>query len=347
MEIRGNGNWAQISSTEGVLPEYVPGDTKSVKTFTVSAIRSGLTPGEYNFTLVIKTEVGDYELPISMTVEESYPPGDEEIISCNDNLKFTLTSCTMTGRTATLSYMVENTGNTPITLNLYGQSGGRSYIFDDQGNEYDFGYNMASLTLGTAEGYNNACTTIPAGVKVKGTVKIHNVDDYASKFANITIWSYNDDSYLIFKNVAIQGRSYHELEEPQTTGTVISCSDNLEFTLLDCKRNSSNTVTITYRVANVTNKAVYLSLYGQSGGYSYIYDNLGNQYDFGYNKASLTLGTANDYYSVATTIPGKAFAKGSIVVKNVDESATELSNVNIWSYSHQANLVFKNVKIRK
>ena len=488
MEIRGNGNWAQISSTEGVLPEYVPGDTKSVKTFTVSAIRSGLAPGEYSFTLVIKTEMGDYELPISMTVEESYTPGDEEIISCNDNLKFTLTSCTMSGTTATLSYtvenigntaitlnlygqsggrsyifddqgneydfgynkasltlgtagdynnacttipagvkvkgtvkiynvddyastfenitiwsyyddsylifknvaiqgrsyheleepqttgtaascnenleftltsckisgstatlsyMVENTGNTPITLNLYGQSGGRSYIYDDQGNKYDFGYNKASLTLGTAGDYNNACTTIPAGVKVKGTVKIHNVDDYASKFANITIWSYNDDSYLIFKNVAIQGRSYHELEEPQTTGTVISCSDDLEFTLLDCKRNSSNTVTITYRVANVTNKAVYLSLYGQSGGYSYIYDDLGNQYDFGYNKASLTLGTANDYYSVATTIPGKAFAKGSIVVKNVDESATELSNVTIWAYSHQANLVFKNVKIRK
>ena len=488
MEIRGNGNWAQISSTEGVLPEYVPGDTKSVKTFTVSAIRSGLTPGEYNFTLVIKTEVGDYELPISMTVEDSYVTGNEEIISCNDNLVFSLTSCTMSGTTATLSYTVENIGNTAITLNLYGSAAGYSYIFDDQGNEYDFGYNKASLTLGTAEGYNNACTTIPAGVKVKGTVKIHNVDDYASKFANITIWSYNDDSYLIFKNVAIQGRSYHELEEPQTTGTVascnenleftltsckisgstatlsymventgntpitlnlygqsggrsyifddrgnqydfgynktsltlgtssdyysvtatipagvkvkgtvkihnvddyaskfanitiwsynddsylifknvaiqgrsyheleepqttgtvISCSDDLEFTLLDCKRNSSNTVTITYRVANVTNKAVYLSLYGQSGGYSYIYDDLGNQYDFGYNKASLTLGTANDYYSVATTIPGKAFAKGSIVVKNVDESATELSNVTIWAYSHQANLVFKNVKIRK
>ena len=488
MEIRGNGNWAQISSTEGVLPEYVPGDTKSVKTFTVSAIRSGLTPGEYNFTLVIKTEVGDYELPISMTVEESYTPGDEEIISCNDNLVFSLTSCTMSGTTATLSYtvenigntaitlnlhgsasgrsfifddqgnqynfgydmasltlgtsdspsgvsttipagvkvkgtvkiynvddyaskfanitiwsyydqcclifknvaiqgrsyheieepqttgtviscsenleftltsckisgttatlsyMVENTGNTPITLNLHGSASGRSYIFDDQGNQYNFGYDMASLTLGTSDNPSGVSTTIPAGVKVKGRVKIYNVDDCASTFANITIWSYSEQSYLIFKNVAIQGRAYHEIEEPQTTGTVVSCSDDLEFTLLDCKRNSSNTVTITYRVANVTNKAISLSLYGQSGGRSYIYDDQGNQYNFGYNMASLTLGTSDNPNGVSITIPGNVFAKGSVVVRNVDELATELSNVTIWSYSHQANLIFKNVKIRK
>ena len=488
LEVRGNADWAQINPTEGVLPQYVPGDTRSYGKFTVEANRSGVAPGVYSFTLVIKTEMGDYELPISMTVEETPVVGDEEIISCNDNLVFSLTSCTMSGTTATLSYtvenigntpvtlslygsaggrsyiyddqgnqydfgyneasltlgtasdhgsvsatipagvkikgsvkiynvsdyaskfsnitiwsyseqnylifknvaiqgrtyhsleepqttgsvvschedleftltsckisgttatvsyMVENTGNTPITLSLYGSAGGRSYIYDDQGNQYDFGYNQASLTLGTASDHGNVTTTIPGGVKVKGTVKIYDVDDYASKFSNITIWSYGSQSYLTFKNVAIQGRSYHNIEEPQTTGSVISCSDDLEFTLLDCKRGSSNTVTITYRVTNVTNKAVYLSLYGSAGGRSYIYDDQGNQYDFGYNKASLTLGTASDYSNISTTIPGNVFTKGSVVVKNVDESATELTNVTIWSYSHQANLVFKNVKIRK
>ena len=345
MEIRGNGNWAQISSTEGVLPEYVPGDTKSIKTFTVSAIRSGLTPGEYNFTLVIKTEVGDYELPISMTVEESYTPGDEEIISCNDNLKFTLTSCTITGTTATLSYMVENTGNTPITLNLYGSAAGYSYIFDDQGNEYDFGYNKASLTLGTAEGYNSACTTIPAGVKVKGTVKIHNVDDYASKFANITIWSYNDDSYLIFKNVAIQGRSYHELEEPQTTGAVASCNENLEFTLTSCKI-SGNTATLSYMVENTGNTPITLNLYGSAAGYSYIFDDQGNEYDFGYNKASLTLGTAEGYNSACTTIPAGVKVKGTVKIHNVDDYASKFANITIWSYNDDSYLIFKNVAIQ-
>ena len=347
LHIKGDADWAHISPTEGVLQEYIPGDNSTYETFTVEAIRDGLSPGEYSFTIIIRTEMGDYELPVSINVESTSVSGKEEIITCNDNLKFLLTSCTISGTTATLSYTVENTGNTPIALRLYGADDGRSYIYDDQGNKYDFGYNKASLTLGTSDSPNNVSTTIPVGVKVKGTVKIYNVDDYASRFANITVWSYSHQANLIFKNVAIQGRSYHEIEEPQTTGTVVSCSDDLEFTLLNCKCNSSNTVTVTYRVANITNKNVNLRLYGADGGRSYIYDDQGNKYDFGYNKASLTLGTSDSPNNVYTTIPENVFAKGSIVVKNVDELATELSNVTVWSYSHQANLIFKNVKIRK
>lgn len=345
----GNCSWAKFDKTEGVIPEYNSADAATIETITITADRTGLAAGDYSFTLIIRSDLGDYTVPVTMTVEEGENPGGEnaEIISCSDDLVFTLTSCKISGTTATLNYMVENIGNSPINLSLDGTASGRSYIYDDQGNQYDFGYDKASLTLGTDADYDRVSTTIPDGVKVKGSVKIHNVSDLAAAFSNITIWSYSEQSYLVFKNVAIEGRSYNTVEGPQTTGTVTSCSDDLEFTLLDCKRSSSNTVTISFRVSNVTNKAISISLDGTASGRSYIYDDQGNQYDFGYNKASLTLGTDADYDRVSTTIPGNVFAKGSVIVKDVDATATELSNVTIWSYSHQAYLTFKNVKIRK
>ena len=344
----GDFEWASFDKVEGVIPEYNPADVSTIEVLTLYADRTGLAAGDYSFTLIINSDLGDYAVPVTMTVEENQSVGgvDAEIISCHDDLVFTITSCKMSGTTATLSYMVENIGNSAISLSLDGYTSGRSYIYDDQGNQYDFGRNTASLTLGTSEDYGRVSATIPAGVKVKGSVKIYNVSDLAAAFSNITIWSYSEQSYLIFKNVAIEGRSYKTVDEPQTTGVVTSCSDDLEFTLLDCKRNSSNTVTISYRVANVTNKAVSLSLDGYTSGRSYIYDDQGNQYDFGRNTASLTLGTSEDYGRVSATIPGNVFTKGSVIIKNVDASATEMANVTIWSYSHQAYLTFKNVKIR-
>ena len=348
-ELYGDGDfsWARFDKVEGVIREYNSADASTIETITVTADRTGLAAGDYSFTLIIRSDLGDYNVPVTMTVEENQAAGgDAEIISCNDDLVFTITSCKMSGTTATLSYMVENIGNSAISLSLDGLTSGRSYIYDDQGNQYDFGSNKASLTLGNDASYQRVSATIPAGVKVKGSVKITNVSDLAAAFSNITIWSYSEQSYLIFKNVAIEGRSYKAVDEPQTTGTVTSCSDDLEFTLLDCKRSSSNTVTISYRVANVTNSAISLSLDGLTSGRSYIYDDQGNQYDFGSNKASLTLGNDASYQRVSATIPGNVFTKGSVIIKDVDTSATELANVTIWSYSHQAYLTFKNVKIR-
>ena len=349
-KLYGNGDfsWASVSKSEGVIPEFNPNDASTIETITINVNRTGLAAGDYSFTLIIRSDLEDYTVPVTMTVEENQTSGgsDAEIISCNDDLVFTITSCKMSGTTATLSYMVENIGNSAISLSLDGYTSGRSYIYDDQGNQYNFDSNKASLTLGNNASYQRVSATIPAGVKVKGSVKIYNVSDLAAAFSNITIWSYSEQNYLIFKNVAIEGRSYKAVDEPQTTGTVTSCSDDLEFTLLDCKRSSSNTVTISYRVANVTNKAVSLSLDGYTSGRSYIYDNQGNQYNFDSNKASLTLGNNASYQRVSATIPGNVFTKGSVIIKDVDASATEMANVTIWSYSHQAYLTFQNVKIR-
>ena len=78
-----------------------------------------------------------------------------------------------------------------------------------------------------------------------------------------------------------------------------------------------------------------------------MYDDQGNQYNFGRTTATLTLGAdIDDYAYVKGTIPGNVFVNGKITIKNVDSSASELTNVTIWSDSHEAYLVFKNVKIR-
>ena len=343
----GDSQWASFSKDEGVIPMYDPNDIGTIENITIYADRTGLAPGNYTFSLIIRTDLGDYELPVSMTVEESATPDvpSGEILTCHDDLEFTLTSCKMSGTTATIEYMVENIGNNTLELTLWGTTGGYSYVYDDQGNEYKFGYGGATLTLGN-ESYSSGVTAkIPSGVKVKGSIVISNVADDAASF-NITLRSTFSGADLVFKNIAIQGRSSSSLDTPQTTGTVISCDDDLEFILLDCKRGAGDKVTLSYKVKNLTNKSHNLILWGSTGGRSYVYDDQGNEYRFGYDGVTLTLGSESSSSGVSTTIPPNAVAKGSVIIKGVDSSAAEMSNIAIYSGSSSAELIFKKVKIR-
>ncbi|MBQ6939543.1 MAG: carboxypeptidase regulatory-like domain-containing protein [Muribaculaceae bacterium] len=344
---RGDFEWASFSKVEGVIPEYDPNNIETVELIYIYADRTGLAPGEYTFTLIISTDLGDYELPVSMTVEGSSTPDvvSGEIISCHSDLEFTLTSCKMSGTTATIEYTVQNIGSKSLELTLWGSTGGYSYLYDDLGNEYKFGSQGASLTLGKESNSAGVSATIPSGVKVKGSVIIPYVADEASSF-NVSLRSTFSGADLIFKNVAIQGRSSSSPDTPQTTGIVISCHDDLEFTLLDCKRGAGDKVTLTYKVKNITNKPHYLFLWGSTGGRSYIYDNQGNEYGFGSNGATLTLGNESSSAGVSATIPANAVVKGSIEIRGVESSATEMSNITLYSSTSSADLVFKNVKIR-
>ena len=346
---RGDFSWATFNKVQGVIPEYDPDNYETVELLTVYADRTGLAPGEYTFTLIIRSDLGDYEIPVRMTVEEGEGSslGSAEVVTCNDDLEFVVTGCKMSGTTATIDYTVENIGNSSVKFNLWGDTGGRSYIYDNAGNQYDFGYNKATLTLGTNSSYSGVEATIPAGVKIKGSIKIYNVSDAASAFSNISIYSGTFQTYLILKNVPIEGRYSASTGTTQTTGSIISCSDDLEFTLIDCKRNASNNVTISYKVQNVGSTPHNLILWGSTGGYSYIYDNAGNQYNFGHNKATLTLGTSASYSGVEATVPSNVFLKGTIVIYNVDTSADEISNVTLRAGTTHSDLVFKNIKIRK
>ena len=339
--VRGNADWAYFSSTEGVLPEYVSGDINTFEMFTVEAVRDGLAPGEYGFTLIIRTEMGDYELPISMTVEETSIAGNEEIITCDDDLEFSLTSCKISGTTATLEMKVKNNGYNSTTFSISGGSG-NSYAYDDQGNRYTDSY-LKVFISGNYETNWDSSTEIPAGVTTKFTIKIYNVASNSAVFDCINI-NTNKNSSLVLKNVSIEGRYPSSIPGQQTTGTVSSCCDELEFTLLDCKYGSNRT-TLKFRTKNTGYENITLGISGGSANGSYAYDDDGNKYSENNVRVCLS-GESETNWESRTEIPAGVMINGEITLYNVSSTATEFSNITIKT--NQGNdLVFKNVKIRK
>lgn len=338
-------SWLSFSKQNGTVNDG------GSETITVNVNRGGLAAGSYNCTVVIRTDLGDKEIPVSMEVEKSGGGTTTgTIISCHDDLEFELVSCKMSGTTATVEYKVKNIGSKDFKLVLYGsQAGDKSYIFDDQANQYKIDYNAAKLSLGTSKHYDQVSATIPSNVSVKGSIIIPDVADEAAAFSNITLFVTNQSS-LVFKDIAIEGRTGRSLPGTATTGSVVSCSDKLEFTIVDCKRNAANTVTMSYRVKNVTNQVVDFALYGAAAGdKSSIFDDDSNQYNFDYNKAQLQLGIYSHYQSISIKIPQGVSVNGSVKIPDVAEAATELSSVTIYSPKPElpSNLRFNNVKIRK
>lgn len=200
---RGDFQWASFSEVKGVIPEYAPNDIETVKLITIYADRTGLTPGEYTFTLIIRSDLGDYEVPVSMTVEKSATSDvvSGEIISCHDDLEFALTSCKMSGTKAIIEFTVENIGKNDLKLGLW-KAG--SSIYDDKGNEYPINYGSAELTLGSKKNMINPQVTIPCGAKVKGAIDIYDVADEATSFNILLSTSFQIS--VTFKDVVIQGR---------------------------------------------------------------------------------------------------------------------------------------------
>lgn len=344
----GDYSWASFSKTEGVIPEYSSTSAISLENITINANRTGLTAGTYSFTLIIRSDLGDTRVPVSMTVEEAQIPGggNVEIISSFDDLEYTLTSCTMSGTTATLEMKVKNIGATTKRLILNG-GGSNSYAYDDQGYKYENANLKLAFSNGTLTHYN--CNTdIPAGVMTKMTIKIYNIYDEAAVLANIRINTNfgNSNGELMLKNVELEGRTATALPTQQTTGTVVTCDDNLEFSLIDCKAGANHT-TLSFYAKNIGRTTGRFILYG-GGNNSYAYDDEGNKYE----NANLKVSFADyslTHYNCNTDIPSGVMVKCTIQISNVDANATEFSNITIKTNFSNKNgeLVFKNVKIRK
>ena len=79
----GDFSWAKFDKTEGVIPEYDSADASTIERITLTTDRTGLAAGEYNFTLIIRSDLEDYNIPVTMTVEEKDNsediPSDDEI----------------------------------------------------------------------------------------------------------------------------------------------------------------------------------------------------------------------------------------------------------------------------
>ena len=84
-ELWGDGEfgWASFSEVEGVIPEYNSSDINSIKNIALYVDRTGLAAGTYSFTLIVRSDLGDYNIPVTMTVEEGQeeqPSGDELVV---------------------------------------------------------------------------------------------------------------------------------------------------------------------------------------------------------------------------------------------------------------------------
>jgi hypothetical protein len=134
-------------------------------------------------------------------VEENQAAGgDAEIISCSEDLEFKLTSCKISGTTATIDMTVKNIGNKLVSLRLHGGQSG--YAYDDFGNKYS-GLNLKVSIAGSDYSNWDSSTELPAGIYTNGSIRFYDVDTNATEFGNITIPT-NQESDLIFTNVKIR-----------------------------------------------------------------------------------------------------------------------------------------------
>ena len=337
LHTEGEAGWAKLDKKMGVIPEYVPADASTIETITITVDRTGLAPGNYSFTLIVRSDLGDTRIPVSMAVE-SQNAEDAQIFSCDENLAFTLLGCTISGTTATIEMKVTNVGASTINLRLYGGNSG--YAYDDQGHKLS-GSNMSVALSG--DGYSAAVTSteIPAGVTTKAYIRLSNVDDVAAVFNHIVVPT-NRESSLLLKHIAIEDRTPVALPSPLTTGIVTSCSDELEIELLDCKYGTNYT-TLSLRITNNGASNCNLRLYGGNSGYAY--DDQGHKL----SGSNMSVALSGDGYSAAytsTEIPAGIFTNASIRIKNVDSSSTEFTYITVPT-NQERDLVFQNVKIRK
>ena len=333
----GEAGWAKLDKKVGVIPEYVPADASTIETITVTVDRTGLAPGKYSFTLIVRSDLNDTRIPVSMTVE-SQNAEDAQIFSCDENLDFTLLGCTISGTTATIEMKVTNVGSSSINLRLYGGNSG--YAYDDQGHKLS-GSNMSVALSGDGYSASATSTEIPAGVTTKAYIRLSNVDDVAAVFNHIVVPT-NRESSLLLKHIAIEGRTPVVLPSSLTTGTVTSCSDELGVELLDCKYGTNYT-TLSLRITNNGASNCNLRLYGGNSGYAYD--------DQGYklSGSNMSVALSGDGYSASSTsteIPAGIFTNAYIRLYNVDSSSTEFTYITVPT-NQGRDLVFQNVKIRK
>jgi hypothetical protein len=66
----GDDSWASIDKKSGVAIQYNPADPSSVEVVTITVDRTGLAAGQYGFTLVVRSDLGEIEVPVTMNVNE-------------------------------------------------------------------------------------------------------------------------------------------------------------------------------------------------------------------------------------------------------------------------------------
>lgn len=108
--------------------------------------------------------------------------GDLKIISCDENLVFTLESCVYSSNTelTKMTYKVKNIGSSTVKFTMYKYNDSYS-IIDDAGNSYA----VDAMQLGTvtSSGLTAYAQDIPVGTTIKGTITVKNLAKGATRFS--------------------------------------------------------------------------------------------------------------------------------------------------------------------
>lgn len=352
LSVNGDASWLRLGKTSGTIAQYQEGDNSTIEAVALSVDRTGLSAGNYECVVVAKSDLGELQIPVKMTVSNSGTgdnpgsgtgtTGAGEIISCDADLQFTLDGCTISGTTATINYTVVYTGSGDMDFKIYESGHGASYVFDDLGNEYI----GADVSVGAAGPDWVAGKTLPSGVPVKCSIVVKNVDTNASLFSAIKLrvdGTNIDDGFLRLKNVAIGDRGKYNAPASTVEGEIVSCDADLQFEFSNVVRTAT-TVTLNYMVTytGVGSEDVEFKVYYPNNG-GYLYDNLGNEYN-----ASVSVGGDTPDWVSGAIIPTGVPVKCSIVVKNVNANASMFSAIKLkvdGTNIDEQYLEFKNVKI--
>ncbi len=216
--------WLSFSEVEGTVAKYDENNADNTITFiTVYADREGLSAGTYNGSIIVRTDLGDYEIPVSMTVPQNNGGNDNPggatfsgtVTSCRPGLAVELTGVSKSNGVLTVNFTVQNNENFDIYefAPRNGWAGGGNFMaYDNQGGSYEAS-SVQELSLGskTTSGYNfDLRIPIPQGVKLNGCLKIRGVPENVTEFTNISLpcLYYNqagnityDQKKIVFKNL--------------------------------------------------------------------------------------------------------------------------------------------------
>ena len=293
-----NVGWLKLSKISGTIPQYDAANPAMKETIGLSVERSNMSAGEYNCTLIVRSDLGDLEVPVSMTVKE---------------VKFEVTPMQ-------ISF---GTDKTNASFTMFSTNGDTAYELLVKESDASW------LTLNKKSGVvkNGVAETIDVAVKRDGL----SVGNYS---ATIIVRTGSVDKEIPVTMAVEEGT------HATVAGTIVSCHDDLEFTLVSCKITGTTAV-IDMTVKNKGETTHSLTLFG--GNYSYAYDDRGNKY----HRSDLLVALAGNSYTVYnsyTDIPAGVTTKLAIKITNVDESAAVFDNVSIAT-NKDSGLILKNIVI--
>ena len=114
-----------------------------------------------------------------------------KIVSVHPDLKIKITRCEAAAKTVIIDLMFENVGSGDVKLYLKPGSGTAhtmSTAYDDEGNVYTSENFKVQLGTSVSYGWDAASQTLPAGVPIKGRIKIEGVQESATVFKRIDLW---------------------------------------------------------------------------------------------------------------------------------------------------------------